>query len=267
MSDNDLLEPMTAATRAVAQFLDTVVIKTLPATTWPEFAERFNAVDKPALEIVRELLTPLRPEAAWGEEMETDLPQSGEVWVVDALDGAVQFLQDLPYWSISVTLVRDRRPVATVLHNPLRQETYTAAAGHGAHRNGVAVEPSRKTDLKLSLIGTSQPPTIGGEPDAVVAAGRSLSALLPFAGAIRNLGPTSWQLADTAAGRMDGFWEYGVDDGNLLGGALIAAEAGALVTDLDGNPWQAGASSFLAAPAQLHEQLLKILNGQGGPAA
>ncbi|MET7572015.1 inositol monophosphatase family protein [Streptomyces sp. NPDC005492] len=264
-SDNELLEPMQAATHAVARFLNGAVVQTPAATTWGDFAQRFDALDKPAADLLREHLSPLRPQAAWGEEMETELPASGEVWVVDALDGAVQFLQDMPYWSISVTLVRDRRPVATVLHSPLRAETYTAAAGHGAHRNGRPIQPSLKTDLKISLLGTSQPPTIAAEPEAIAGAGRSLSAVLPFAGAVRNLGPTSWQIADTAAGRIDAFWEYGVDDSNLLGAALVAAEAGALVTDLACRPWQAGASSFLAAPAQLHDQLLKILNTSATP--
>jgi len=262
MSDSQLLGPMQAATREVGRLLAAVEVLTPAATTWGEFAQRFRALDDPAVALLRERLAPLRPQAAWGGESEAELPQSGEVWVVDALDGAVQFLQDLPYWSISVTLVRDRRPVATVLHSPLRAETYTAAAGHGAHRDGRRIGPSRKTDLSLSLLGTSQPPTVADEPEAVLAAGRSLSAVLPFAGAVRNLGPTSWQVAETAAGRMDAFWEFGVDDGNLLGGALLAAEAGARVTDLAGRPWQAGASSFLAAPAQLHDRLLTILNSQ-----
>ncbi|MDX3850754.1 inositol monophosphatase family protein [Streptomyces sp. AK02-01A] len=138
--------------------------------------------------------------------------------------------------------------------------TYTAVSGQGAYRDGRPVEPSRKTDLSLCLIGTSQPPTISSDPRATAGAGRSLSAVLPFAGAVRNLGPTSWQVADTAAGRMDAFWEFGLDDSNLLGGALVAAEAGILVTDTEGRPWRAGAGSFLAAPAALHQRLVKILN-------
>jgi myo-inositol-1(or 4)-monophosphatase len=83
--------------------------------------------------------------------------------------------------------------------------------------------------------------------------------LLPKVGAVRNLGPTSWQIADPAAGRLDGFWEYGRDDANLLGAALIASEAGATVTGLNGRPWQAGSGSFLTAAPALHRQLLALL--------
>jgi myo-inositol-1(or 4)-monophosphatase len=258
MSDVDLLAPMTQAAHAVGDFLQAAPIPA-PAATWGEFARNFEALDKPAADQLRTLVSELRPGAAWGEELGDTIPGHGEVWVVDAVDGAVQLLQDMPYWSISITLVRDLRPVATVLHSPLRGETYTAAAGHGSRRNGRLIQPSRKTDLKLALLATSQPPTVATEPAAVLAAGRSLAVLLPHAGAVRNLGPTSWQVADTAAGRIDAFWEYGLDNANLLGGSLVATEAGLQVTDIEGNPWQTGAASFIAAPAPLHDQLLELL--------
>ncbi|MCX4461612.1 inositol monophosphatase [Streptomyces sp. NBC_01728] len=258
MSDIDLLAPMTQAAQRVGDFLQAAPIPA-PAATWGEFMQNFEALDKPAADQLRTHLSGLCPGAAWGEELGDTIPPHGEVWVIDAVDGAVQLLQDLPYWSISITLVRDLRPVATVLHSPLRGETYTAAAGQGSRRNGRLIRPSRKTDLKVALLATSQPPTVAAEPAAVRAAGRTLSAVLPYAGAVRNLGPTSWQVADTAAGRIDAFWEYGRDDANLLGGSLVAAEAGLQVTDTEGNPWQTGAASFLAAPAPLHEQLLALL--------
>jgi myo-inositol-1(or 4)-monophosphatase len=139
-------------------------------------------------------------------------------------------------------------------------ETYTAALAHGAHRDGTPISPSDKQDLAVTLLATSQPPFIAAQPEAATAAGRSLSALLPVAGAIRNLGPTSWQIADAAAGRIDAFWQYGRDDENLLGAALIAREAGARVTDAAGTPWRAGSDSFLAAPPALHRQLLTLLS-------
>ncbi|MDI5963024.1 inositol monophosphatase family protein [Streptantibioticus silvisoli] len=258
-----LLASMTAAAHAVGAFLAQAPVTMPAATDWAEFKRRFDALDRPATELFRERLSAVRPQAVWADELDTRLPATGEAWVVDALDGAVQFLQDLPHWSVSVALVRDGRPVAAVLHAPVRGETYTAEAGRGAHRDGRPLEPSRKTDLSLCVLGAGQPPTVAREPAAVRAAGRSLSAVLPHAGAVRNLGPTSWQIADVAAGRLDGFWQYGTDDGNLLGAALVAAEAGLPVTDLAGRPWQAGATGFLTAPAPLHARLLDLLGTAG----
>jgi myo-inositol-1(or 4)-monophosphatase len=257
-SDLDLIQPMKEAAHAVAEFVAAVPVGRPAAATWTEFRERFDALDKPAMTLLRERLSPLRPRAVWAEELGGGIPDTGEAWVVDTVDGAVQFLQDLPQWSVSVTFVRDGRPVATVLHSHVLGETYTAVAGAGARRDGLPVEPSAKSDLSLCLLGMSQPPATASQPRAVAEAGRSLSAVLPFAGAVRNLGPTSWQIADTAAGRLDAFWEFGADDGNLLGAALVATEAGLLVTDTEGGPWRAGAGSFLAAPARLHGTLVAM---------
>jgi myo-inositol-1(or 4)-monophosphatase len=102
----------------------------------------------------------------------------------------------------------------------------------------------------------SVPPFAGRDPEAVSRSGASLASVLLVAGAVRNLGPTSRQVADVASGRLDGFWESGADDGNLLGAALIAREAGATVTDAHGRPWSPGADSIIVAPPHLHPALL-----------
>lgn len=260
MDDDELLVPMTAAVREVGALLATLPEPGLPARTWGEFAAVFDGYDEPTTALIRDRLGSLRPGAEWADELGTAIPDSGEVWVVDTVDGAVQFLQGLPHWSISATLVRDGEPVAAVLHSPLRGQTYTAARGFGAFRDGVAIRPSEKNELRVALVATSQPPTVAGEPEAIERAGRALAAVLPVIGAVRNFGPTSWQLAETAAGRIDAFWEFGSDDANLVGGALVASEAGAVVTDLAGRAWRPGQRSFLAAAPRLYGQLREILD-------
>ncbi|MFJ5292942.1 inositol monophosphatase family protein [Streptomyces sp. NPDC088348] len=258
MTHAALLPPMIQAARAVGSWLADRE-RPQPARTMARFKAVFDAVDTPAAALLHEHLDPLRPGVAWAENLYSHPLPAGEVWVVDVMDGAVQYLQGLPHWCVSLTLVQEREPVAAVLHNPGLDETYTAARGNGAHRNGAPISPSGKQDLALTLLATSQPPFAATQPQAAKAAGRSLSALLPLVGAVRNLGPTSWQIADSAAGRIDAFWQYGRDDENLLGAALIASEAGAQVTDAAGRPWQAGSDSFLAGPAVLHQQLLALL--------
>ncbi len=258
MTPSALLPPMIQAARTVGAWLDSQE-RPQPARTLAEFKTAFDAVDTPAAALLHEHLDPLRPGVPWSGNLYSQPLPAGEVWVVDVMDGAVQYLQGLPQWCVSLTLVEDREPVAAVLHSPALEETYAAARGHGAYRDGVPVRPSGKQDLALTLLATSQPPFAATQPQAVQAAGRSLSVLLPRVGAVRNLGPTSWQIADTAAGRIDAFWQAGHDDENLLGAALIAREAGAHVTDAAGRAWQAGADSFLAAPATLHRHLLALL--------
>jgi myo-inositol-1(or 4)-monophosphatase len=253
-ADSELVNGIVRATHQAGAALAKRAART-PARTMREFRAIFGEADGAALEIIRPALTRLRPDAAWGDEIDTVLAD-GEQWIVDAIDGAVQYLQDLPQWSVSATLLRDGQPAVAVLHNPALAETYVAVAGGGATRNGAPVTPSAKTDLSVALFATSQPPFAGRDLEAVRRSGASLASVLPLAGAVRNLGPTSWQVADVASGRLDGFWEFGVDDANLLGAALIAREAGAVVTDSHGRPWAAGSDSVVVAPPQLHPTLL-----------
>jgi myo-inositol-1(or 4)-monophosphatase len=254
----ELLEAIAAAARDAG----TVILETPappPMTTFDEFRIAFGEVQAPAEALLRDRLDDLLPGVKWAEEFETELPVGERVWVVDVVDGAVQYMQGLPQWCVSVTLVDNRSAVAAVLHNPVRGETYLAAKGSGAFRNGHAVTPSLKSDLSAALVATSQPPFAYTQPLAIAEAGRSLSAVLGKVVAVRNLGPTSWQIADVAAGRLDAFWGYGVDDANNLGAALIAQEAGVVVTDASGEPWRPGSASFLAAPTSLHSQLVELL--------
>ncbi|WP_261399081.1 inositol monophosphatase family protein [Streptomyces misionensis] len=237
----------------------------MTATAFDGFARAWRELEAPVVAVLRDRLSALRPHAGWTEELEglAALPADGEVWCVDVVDGAVQFIQGLPQFCVSLALVRDGRPTAAVLHAPLFGETYLAAHGHGATRDDRPVRPSAKTDTAATIVATSQPPLIARQPEAAHEAGRSLTAVLPRVGAVRNLGPTSWQIADAAAGRLDAFWQYGRDDTNLLAGALIAEEAGAVVTDMNGEPWSAGADGILVASGHLHGRLLGILT-EGG---
>jgi myo-inositol-1(or 4)-monophosphatase len=116
-----------------------------------------------------------------------------------------------------------------------------------------------KRELAAAYVGTSQPPFVGRAPELVAQAGRSLAAMLGAVGAVRNLGAQGWQAADVAGGRLDAFWQYGADDVNFVGAALIAREAGAVVSDAAGRPWRAGAASILVAAPSLHAQLVAVL--------
>ncbi|MFF4961509.1 inositol monophosphatase family protein [Streptomyces sp. NPDC001222] len=265
MTYRNLLAPMAAAVQEVGELL-LATPRPAPVTSFDELTAVYGALEAAAVAVMRRHLDALRPGVGWADEWEdrAALPAEGEVWVVDVVDGAVQFLQGLPQFCVSLALVRDGEPVAAALHAPLLEETYLAALGEGATRNGVPINPSAKTDPAVAVVATTHPPFIISQPEAAAQAGRSLAAVLPRVAAVRNLGPTSWQIADTAAGRLDAFWEFGRDDANLLPGALVAREAGALVTDAEGRPWSAGSDSCLVAPAELHGQLVEALRADSG---
>ncbi|MEU2563812.1 inositol monophosphatase family protein [Streptomyces longispororuber] len=227
--------------------------------TTDDLRAAFDAVDGPATAVLQDRLAALVPDAVWADELETEVPATGRAWVADAVDGAVQYLLGLPYWCVSIALVEDGEPVAAVLHSAVLGETYTAARGLGARRDGVPLAPPAGAELSAAVVATSQPPLAAAQPDAVARAGRALSAVVPAVAAVRNLGPVSWQVADVAAGRLHAFWLCGRDDANLLAGALVAREAGARVTDLDGREWRAGADGFLVAEGALHAELRGLL--------
>ncbi|MFD8598891.1 inositol monophosphatase family protein [Kitasatospora sp. NPDC059646] len=219
----------------------------------------FEAIDRPAAALLRERLTALRPAAGWLDgEWEQDVPRSGEWWLCDATDGAVQYLSALPQWAVTATLLRDGAPVLAVVHAPLAGTTHTATAGGGARLNGRPCAPRPRT-LAGAVAATSQPPLVGRDPRALHAAGASLAAVLPRVLAVRNLGPTALQIAQVASGHLALFWQFGADPANLLPGALLAAEAGAAVTDAEGRPWTPSAPSFVAAAPGVHAELLDVL--------
>jgi myo-inositol-1(or 4)-monophosphatase len=255
----DTLTQVVRAARDAAALLPPPTVPR-PFDSWQEMRAVYDSVEKPLVELLRDRLEVARPGVPWADELDTDLP-TGDCWVVDAIDGAVHYLQGLPQWSVSIALVRDGRPVLAVLHSATFGHTYTATDGGGASLDGNPVTPSAKTDLALALVAGSHPPFVASQPLAVADTARATARLLPAVGVLRNLGPTSWQVADVASGRIDAFVEHGTDAGNLLAASLVATEAGVTVTDVAGNPWHAGSTSFLAAPAALHTQLLDLLAG------
>jgi myo-inositol-1(or 4)-monophosphatase len=228
-------------------------------STWSEFRVPFDRMDAPAARMLGAAPRRLTPRADWVDEFGDQLPD-GECWFVEPIDGAVQYLQGLSQWSLTATLVRGGLPAVTVLHAPLRGETYSAVAGAGATRNGSPVHPSAKAELGIALVVIGHPPFVTGQPGVAERSGLSLSAVLAAAGAVRNLGPTSWQIAEVGAGRLDGFWQFGRDASNLVGAALVASEAGAIVTDARGEVWTAGSESFVAAAPGLHGPLVEVLS-------
>ena len=230
--------------------------------TWDELRTTFYELDASSSKLIMDPLTAIHPEAQWLEEdweHGTVIPTEGDVWVLDAVEGAVQFVHHLPQWVVSLALVRDGEAVLSILHSPLLNETYTAIRGGGAFLNGEPITPSPKTVLSTAMVGVGEAPFVGRRPEIVEQIARGYLRLMPAAMAHRNFGPTAWVIADVASGRLDAFWQFGSDPANLLAGALLISEAGGTVTDAEGNPWQVDSESFIVGPAVLTEQIVAAL--------
>lgn len=215
-ADSTTMDALTSAAQRAGQAL-LAAPPPRPAATMEEFRRVFGEVDAVASNILGAELAAIRPGVPVIDDLAGEVPDTGEAWLVDAIDGAVQ---------------------------PLR--------------------PADTAELRIALLATSHPPFAQAPVElaqaaAARAAGAAMAAVLPRAGAVRNLGPTSWQVADVAGGRLDGFWLFGRDPGNLLAAALVAREAGLAVTDAAGRPWTARSESFLVACPALHAPLRDLL--------
>lgn len=218
------------------------------------------ANDAVSLAMLRPALSAAHPAALWADdEGGTGRLPDGEWWIVDPVEGAINHVHGLPDWGVTATLVRDNLPVLTAVHLPMAAETYTALRGGGAWLNGKQLHASRKTELNAAMAGTGQ--AVPDEGAAVYRRiGSSLTAMLAAALVVRVSVPSTLQLVQVAAGRQDLFWQYSQVRSGLLAGALLVAEAGGTVTDLDGNAWQPDSSGFLASAAALSGQALAVLS-------
>lgn len=216
----------------------------------------------------------LRPDDGFaGEERGGRAGTSGITWVVDPIDGTVNYLYEIPAYCVSVAAVvgdptRDGawRPVAGAVVNPVTGERYGAWTGGGAWRTVGEGAPRRlrvaETDLGLALCGTG----FGYDADRRAWQAALLTHVLPRVRDIRRLGSAALDLCRVAEGSLDVYYERGLNPWDMAAGWLVATEAGALVTDLDG---QAPREAMTVAGAPgLHADLLALLVdgvGQVGP--
>ena len=260
ISDADLLAQTEDAVRTAGAALRDRFGDVVPHRTREELMRALAANDDAVLDILRPRLTALRPNARWvEEELAGGALPAGEWWVVDPAEGNVNHLHGLPEWAVTATLVRDNRPVLTVVHLPLTGETYTALTGAGAHLDGRRLHVSRTPELGLSIVATSQ-----ARPDedekVVRRVGASITEMLVDALVVRTSVPATLHLVNVAAGRIEGFWQFAGARADLLPGALLVTEAGGRVTDVEGRPWTPESESFLAAAPDVHAEAVATLS-------
>jgi myo-inositol-1(or 4)-monophosphatase len=262
-------EAATAAGRLLASWRrdgrpDVVEVKSSPTDVVTEMDRKSEA-------LITGHIRAVRPEdAVLGEEGgQTDgaLSRGGDGpagtarvrWVVDPLDGTVNYLYGLLDWSVSIAAEVDGTVVAGVVEVPRHGETFTATAGGGAwlHRDGDAMPLHCNTGVALgqALVGTG----FGYAAERRRAQGEVVAALLPQVRDIRRGGSASVDLCSVAAGRLDAFYERGLHYWDYAAGGLIAREAGALVGGLGGRA--EGTSMTVAAGPGLYRQLDTVLSG------
>ncbi|MEO0831258.1 MAG: inositol monophosphatase family protein [Pseudomonadota bacterium] len=180
-------------------------------------------------------------------------------WVVDPLDGTANFERGLAHWAISVALEVEGEIVAGVVHDPVRQETFSACQGSGAFLNGEApLRTSERGILGQGMLATGMPP--GGSEHFPVALA-SFDKLLRASAGVRQWGAAALDLAYVAAGRLDGYWNRNLKPWHYAAGLLLIREAGGLVEPLEGGPEEVDNGDLVGISADLFPEFAATLRG------
>jgi fructose-1,6-bisphosphatase/inositol monophosphatase family enzyme len=189
--------------------------------------------DRDAEALIRDLLAAERPrDGLLGEEGSDVESESGRRWVVDPLDGTTNYLYRFPAWVVSVGLEDEAGVAVGVVLDPLREETFTAVRGEGARLNGAEISVGGAERLDTALVATG----FGYDPARRAAQAEVLLGVLPRVRDLRRAGAAALDLCMVACGRLDGYYERGLHPWDWAAGSLIAAEAGATVLHLEGEP-------------------------------
>ena len=182
-------------------------------------------------------------------------------WYIDPLDGTVNYAHDLPIFCVSIGYAHQGELRLGAVYDPLRDELFSAERGKGAALNGEPIHVSAASEMIRSLLVTGFP---YGPWEEIQRNLDHYAVFTRHCQAIRRLGSAALDLCYTACGRLDGFWEIKLSPWDVAAGGLIALEAGAVVTDLNGDPaFMRPPNSILAANPQIHAQMRAIFrNGQ-----
>jgi myo-inositol-1(or 4)-monophosphatase len=213
-------------------------------------------MDKRSERTIVELITAARPDDGFlGEEGADRSGTSGVTWVIDPIDGTVNYLYEIPAYAVSIAARDDDGVLVGVVLNPVSGETWTAVRGAGAFLDGRRLELDPPPELELALVATG----FGYGRQRRARQAEILQSVLPRVRDVRRMGAASLDLCAVATGRVDAFYEQGLKPWDLAAGGLVAAEAGAVVAGLPGR--EAGEALVVAAPPGLYEPLAELLAG------
>ena len=184
------------------------------------------------------------------------LPAGGVAFVVDPLDGTTNFLHGYPEYAVSIGAALDGRLVAGVVVNAATGETFTAALGGGAFRDGQPVHVSPIVAPARALVGTGYPFKHPGQIPAYLA---QFDRVIRATAGVRRAGAAALDLCDVACGRFEAFWELSLAPWDVAAGILLVREAGGIVTDLEGRDAVPRFGGLVAGNAAMHRWLMQQL--------
>ena len=193
------------------------------------------------------------------ESGQTDGKDGEYVWIIDPIDGTTNFIHGIPQFAVSIALQHKGKMEVAVVYDPMKQEEFSAVRGQGAQLNGKRMRVSKTKNMSDAVIGTGFP----FRPDQENIIDNYFSQAKTIAketAGIRRAGAASLDLAYVAAGRLDGFWEYGLQTWDMAAGLLLVQEAGGLISDPQGGQDYLKQGNLVCANPKLFKPLLQSLN-------
>ena len=220
-------------------------------------------VDKAAEAAIIDMLLDAYPKhAILAEETGNAGTEGSEYqWIIDPLDGTTNFIHGFPQYAVSIALAHRNVISHAVVYDPGRNELFTASKGSGAFLNEKRIRVSKRAKLDEALIGTGFPYRSFEHIDTYLAIFKEMTRR---AAGVRRPGAASLDLAYVAAGRLDGFWEFGLSPWDIAGGSLLISEAGGLIGDLTGEPGYLASGDVVAGTPKVFAQILQLIAANRG---
>lgn len=220
-------------------------------------ADFVSQADLTAEATLREELGRLRPEFGFILEEGGVVPSKDGIhnWVVDPLDGTTNFLHGLPHFAISIGVKAGKEIIAGIVLDTIRDELFWAEKGVGAYMNSRRLRVSNRKNMADCILATGIPFAGVADHDKFL---KEAEAVMEVSAGIRRFGVASLDLAYVAAGRFDGFWERNLKEWDMAAGIIIAREAGAMVSQLDGGEKMLEKGDILATAGGINKSMLDI---------
>ena len=219
-------------------------------------ADYVSEVDKAAERTIIQTILDVYPTHAILAEESGAQGESEYLWIIDPLDGTTNFLHGFPQYAVSIALQHNGVLTQAVVYDPTRNDLFTATRGRGAFLNDRRIRVSKRAELADSLIGTGFPYTKFTHMDAYMGI---LRDMMQKTAGLRRPGSAALDLAYTAAGRYDGFYETGLKPWDIAAGCLLITEAGGLVGDLEGNDSYLRSGHLCAGNPKIFAQMLQVI--------
>ena len=213
-------------------------------------------VDREAERTIIRIIHETSPNHSIRAEESGESGNSEYVWIIDPLDGTTNFVHGFQHYAVSVALSHKGVLSQAVIYDPIRNELFTATRGRGAYLNDHRMRVSKRSSLQGCLLGTGFPFKEFDSIDNYLAMFRDLAQKTS---GIRRAGAATLDLAYVAAGRLDGFWEYGLSPWDMAAGSLLITESGGLVGDFLGNGTHMESGNLVAGNPKLFSQLIQSL--------